>query len=90
MAAIKVKVFRPKRGPFYKVKWTDPRTQRQRQKSTKTKIQREADRFQEGMEQARTARIERVISGVYSIRRVLCRSLVAGVKRSKSFHSGSK
>jgi integrase len=50
MNQVKVTVFRPKRGPFFKVKWVDPESGRQKQKSTKTIIRRDADRFASRLE----------------------------------------
>ena len=45
MQKINVSIFRPNRGPFFKAKWTDPETGRPKEKSTKTKIRRDAERF---------------------------------------------
>ncbi len=45
MAAIRVSIFRRTGGKFFQAKWTDPASGRTKQKSTKTNIRREAERF---------------------------------------------
>ena len=45
MAAIRVSIYRRTGGKFYQAKWTDPASGRTKQKSTKTNIKREAERF---------------------------------------------
>ncbi len=45
MAAIRVSIFRRTGGKFFQAKWIDPASGRIKQKSTKTNIRREAERF---------------------------------------------
>ncbi|WP_417391980.1 hypothetical protein, partial [Gimesia sp.] len=45
MSAIRVSIFRRTGGKFFQAKWTDPASGRTKQKSTKTNIRREAERF---------------------------------------------
>ena len=45
MAAIKVSIYRRTGGKHFKAKWIDPASGRIKQKSTKTNIRREAERF---------------------------------------------
>ena len=45
MAAIRVSIYRRTGGKFYQAKWIDPASGRTKQKSTKTSIKREAERF---------------------------------------------
>lgn len=45
MTAIRVSIFRRTGGKFFQAKWTDPASGRTKQKSTKTNIRREAERF---------------------------------------------
>lgn len=45
MAAIKVSIYRRTGGKHFQAKWIDPASGRTKQKSTKTNIRREAERF---------------------------------------------
>jgi len=45
MNDLNVKTFKPSRSPFYKAWWIDPETGQRREKSTKTKSGRDAERF---------------------------------------------
>jgi integrase len=45
MIDLSVKTFKPSRSPFFKAWWTDPETGQRREKSTKTKSSRAAERF---------------------------------------------
>jgi integrase len=45
MNDLNVKTFKPSRSPYFKVRWTDPETDQRREKSTKTKSARDAERF---------------------------------------------
>ena len=45
MSDINVKTFKPSRSPYHKAWWIDPDTGQRREKSTKTKSQRDAERF---------------------------------------------
>ena len=59
MIDLSVKTFKPSRSPFFKAWWTDPETGQRREKSTKTKSSRAAERF--------TARLETELrNGTYA------------------------
>lgn len=45
MAAIKVSIYRRTSGKFFQAKWIDPASSRTKQKSTKSNIKRDAERF---------------------------------------------
>jgi len=45
MAAITVSIYRRTGGKFFQAKWVDPASSRTKQKSTKTNIKRDAERF---------------------------------------------